>query len=216
VNRDAHAHQFDTAEQQDAAARLGMWTFLLTEVLLFGGILTGYAIYRAEHGDAFTAGSARLDFWLGFINTAILIASSLTMALGVHAAEHRRHRLLMFFLAATMLLGAAFLGIKAIEYAHKIHERLLPGPLFAPAAPGARRLELFFSFYFALTGMHALHMLIGIAILAVLLVMVARRPDAPSIHRRIEVTGLYWHFVDIVWIFLFPLLYLLGPAGPAR
>ncbi|MEX0703784.1 MAG: cytochrome c oxidase subunit 3, partial [Planctomycetales bacterium] len=159
------AHHFDDAEQQFEAARLGMWLFLATEVLFFGGMFTGYAMYRAAYPEAFHEGSGRLDLVWGTINTAVLLVSSLTMALAVHSAQSDDRKGTARFIAATMLLGAAFLGVKAYEYAHKFHEHLVPGAEFAPAelASGVQpgHVELFFSFYFAMTGMHALHMVIG-------------------------------------------------------
>jgi cytochrome c oxidase subunit 3 len=199
------AHQFETVEQQNATVTLGMWAFLLNEVLFFGGLFTVYAMYRAEHYTAFARSSAKLDPVLGGINTAILIGSSLTVALAVWAAHEKRRGLIVPLLGMTSVLGLAFLGIKVVEYSHKFHEHLVPGHGFAFDMPFGS--ELFFALYFVMTGMHALHMVIGIIIFAVLMVVVMRGRESS---RAIEVAGLYWHFVDIVWIFLFPLLYLIG------
>ncbi|MEX0718188.1 MAG: cytochrome c oxidase subunit 3 family protein [Planctomycetaceae bacterium] len=208
------AHQFDDAEQQFDAARLGMWLFLATEVLFFGGLFTGYAIYRAMYPAAFHLASTRLDVVWGTVNTAVLLVSSLTMALAVHAAQSNDRRGCGRFLVATMLLGAAFLGVKAYEYVHKFHEHLLPGPAFDAGELAARvpsgQVELFFSFYFAMTGMHAVHMLIGLGLLSWLWLHARRGRFSSEYHTPVEMTGLYWHFVDIVWVFLFPLLYLIG------
>lgn len=219
------AHHFDDAEQQFDAASLGMWTFLVTEVLFFGGMFAGYALYRYWYPDAFIAASHRLDMWLGMTNTAVLLTSSLMMALAVHAAQTDDRRGTMRFLSLTIMLGAIFLGIKAYEYHHKFVEHLVPGRSFAwatehePAggevvaataasAVNPDHAELFFSFYFALTGLHAIHMIIGIAILSVLLVLTRQGRFSASYYTPVEISGLYWHFVDIVWVFLFPLLYL--------
>ncbi|HWP59571.1 MAG TPA: cytochrome c oxidase subunit 3 family protein [Candidatus Acidoferrales bacterium] len=205
------ASQFDNIEQQREASRLGMWVFLGTEIMFFGGLFLGYSVYRALYSPGFADGSRHLDLVLGAINTAVLIASSLTMALAVHAAETGRRKPLAGFLFLTLLLGSIFLAIKAVEYTHKFHEHLVPGARFAYPEPAfSRPAELFFSFYFAMTGMHALHMVIGVAILSVLVVQAWRGKFSPLNYAPVELTGLYWHFVDIVWIFLFPLLYLIG------
>lgn len=205
-----HAHQFDDAKQQQDATTLGMWIFLVTEVMFFGALFTGYAVYRSSYPAAFVAGSHELDVRLGGFNTVVLILSSLTMALGVHAAQLGKRGRLIGFLLATMVLGSVFLGVKAIEYHHKFEEHLVPGPNFHLDRAPAREVQLFFGFYFAMTGMHALHMIIGLGILATLVGMARRGRFTPEYHPHVEYTGLYWHFVDIIWIFLFPLLYLLG------
>jgi cytochrome c oxidase subunit 3 len=215
-NAPAHpalAHHFDNLEQQQEAAALGMWVFLLTEILFFGGLFLVYTVYRHLYHDAFVAASHHLDVSLGAINTAVLIGSSLTMALAVHAAQLGHRRTIMVFLVATMILGGVFLGIKGTEYAHKFHEHLVPGPDFQFEAAHVRPAQIFFSLYFVMTGLHALHMIIGIGIMLWMLWWVYRGKIADGYYSPIEVTGLYWHFVDIVWIFLFPLLYLIGRHG---
>jgi cytochrome c oxidase subunit III len=225
------AHHFDDAEQQYTAANLGMWLFLATEVLFFGGMFCGYAQYRYWYPREFAAGSHHLDLVAGTINTLVLLTSSLTMALAVHAAQTDDRRGTVRFLALTILLGSAFLGVKAYEYYHKFEDRLVPGPSFTLEARHtsehesesqiatvpftdtedfqSESVELFFSFYFGMTGLHALHMVIGIAILAVLLAAARRGAFSAAYFTPVEMTGLYWHFVDIVWVFLFPLLYLI-------
>jgi cytochrome c oxidase subunit III len=203
-------HQFDDVEQQYEAASLGMWVFLLTEIMFFGGLFTGYAVYRAAYPLAFAEGSRHLDILLGGVNTAVLIGSSLTMALAVHSAQVGERQALVRFLLLTMLLGLVFLGIKGLEYAHKFEEHLVPGQSFVAGGPHAQQIQLFFGFYFSMTGMHAVHMVIGIGILAVLARQAWRGRFSPAFFTPVELTGLYWHFVDIVWIYLFPLLYLLG------
>ncbi len=206
------AHQFDDLEQQREASTLGMWAFLVTEIMFFGGLFLGYSVYRFNYPEAFAEGSHHLDVTLGSINTAVLIGSSLTMALAVRGAQLGRRNTAVGSLLLTVLLGCVFLGIKAVEYGHKFEEQLVPGTSFGYSStqvdPG--QLELFFSFYFAMTGLHAFHMIIGIAILLVLVWKTWKGRFTPSYYAPVEMTGLYWHFVDIVWIFLFPLLYLIG------
>ena len=206
----ALAHQFDDLEQQKEAAILGMWVFLVTEVMFFGGMFTGYTIYRFKYHEAFMAGSDHLDLLLGATNTVVLALSSLTMAMAVRSAQLGKRRALMSYLSLTLLLGSAFLVIKGVEYSHKFHQHLFPGPHFAFEGHDPQHAQLFFSFYFAMTGFHALHMIVGIGLLAVILWMSYKGRFNAEYHNPVEVSGLYWHFVDIVWIFLFPLLYLVG------
>lgn len=204
-------HQFENAEQQFEASALGMWVFLCTEVMFFGGLFAGYVVYRTKYPEAWVEASRQLGILLGGINTAVLIASSLTMAVAVWAAQQGRRRLLVWFLVLTIALGAVFLGIKVVEYTQKYEHGLVPGKFFTyQAETSAPHVELFYGFYFVMTGMHALHMIIGIGILAVLVGMAARGRFTKDYFNPVEVSGLYWHFVDIVWIFLFPLLYLIG------
>jgi cytochrome c oxidase subunit III len=204
------AHQFDTLEQQIEASTLGMWVFLVTEVLFFGGLFTTYCVYRSFYPADFSAASHELDIVLGTVNTVVLITSSLTMALAVHAAQLGERRPLMMFLVATMILGTVFLGIKGVEYYHKFVEHHVPGPSFQFEKEHARHAQIFFSLYFMMTGLHALHMIIGLGIMLVMLYMAWRGTITATYYSPIEISGLYWHFVDIVWIFLFPLLYLIG------
>ena len=205
------AHQFDSLEQQTEATTLGMWVFLVTEVLFFGGLFMVYTVYRHWYPDAFAAASHTLDITLGTINTAVLITSSLTMALAVHSAQLGQRKLIMIFLLATMALGGVFLGIKGIEYYSKFVEHHVPGPSFHfEEAQFAAHAQIFFSLYFLMTGLHALHMIIGFGIMLFMLGWTWRGTITAEYYGPIEIAGLYWHFVDIVWIFLFPLLYLLG------
>jgi cytochrome c oxidase subunit 3 len=215
--------QFVSIAQQRDAARLGIWAFLITEVMFFGGMFCGYAIYRHAYPDAFAAGSHKLNIVLGTINTAVLIGSSFTMALAVRAAQHgterpragkfararnsqgRRQSLLLL---ATVAAGALFLGIKTFEYYTDYTEHLVPGSHFQFAATWLPQVELFFVLYFAMTGLHAVHMAIGMGVILVLVMRQAFGHPPRDNYAAIEVTGLYWHFVDVIWIFLFPLLYL--------
>jgi cytochrome c oxidase subunit 3 len=195
--------------QQRETATLGMWVFLATEVLFFGGLFAAYLVYRIWYPSTFGEASRQLHLVFGATNTAVLITSSLTMALAVRASATGRRSTLVLFLVLTMVLGAAFLGIKSIEYYHKYTEHLIPGPAFRFEGPDPLHAQIFFSLYFALTGLHALHMIIGLGLLTVILIMALRGHFTIAWHTPVEVSGLYWHFVDIVWIFLFPLLYLI-------
>ena len=206
------AHQFDDLSQQNQADDLGMWLFLGTELLFFGGVFLAYTIYRNQHEEAFALASAELDLFWGTANTAILLTSSLTMALAVHAAESRERRKLMGFLVATMALGSAFVAIKGMEYHEKYQHGLMPlfGLPFKWNHPFPGPAALFFDLYFVMTGIHAVHMLIGLGLMLVLLTKAARGGLLGDYSSPVRLTGLYWHFVDMVWVFLFPLLYLIG------
>jgi cytochrome c oxidase subunit 3 len=210
----ALAHHFDNLEQQKEAGTLGMWVFLVTEILFFGGIFMVYLVYRTWYSSEFGVASEELDIFWGTLNTAVLIGSSLTMALAVHAAQLGSRRATAMFIVLTMILGAVFLGVKALEYSHKFHEHLVPGVSFDLARfkelKHPQAAEIFFSLYFVMTGLHALHMVIGLGIMAVLAWLAWRGSFSPEYHAPVEIGGLYWHFVDIVWIFLFPLLYLIN------
>ncbi len=219
-------HHFENLEQQREAGALGMWVFLATEIMFFGGMFLAYTLYRYKYPVAFAAASNHLDIRLGAINTAVLIFSSFTMAMAVFSTQVGKRRESIIYLLATIALGLTFLVIKAFEYKSKYVDKLIPGTLipghsFNPdtTSPGGlhlppgvslRNIELFYWIYFAMTGMHALHMVIGVGLLTVIMILAARRRFSPEYHAPVEVSGLYWHFVDIVWIFLFPLLYLLG------
>lgn len=282
-----HQHHFDTMEQQAEASGFGMWVFLIQEIMFFGGLFVAYLVYRNLYFDAFGAASSTLSIELGAFNTVVLIGSSLTMALGVNAAQMGRRFALMFFIVATMFLGTIFLGVKVIEYTQKFEKREVPGKNFCfepagepcanavhaagesafgtikryatggyghepggdhgappahtstPAAPQAGEKggtaeavgteeagrirpgasdrqrskpgsEIYFALYFAMTGMHALHMIIGMGIMVWLLYWAWKGLYGPQYYTPIENFGLYWHFVDIVWIYLFPLLYLIN------
>jgi cytochrome c oxidase subunit 3 len=213
------AHHFADLEQQRSAHTLGIWLFLASEVLFFGGLFTAYTMMRYSHPAGFVQGSQRLDQYLGGTNTAVLLTSSLTMALAVWSAQRADRRLLQLFLGLTLALGATFLVIKFYEWSLEYHEGLLPGRWFAPTEegegtsdlphPALKGMQLFFVFYFTITGLHALHMIVGIGVLSVQLTLASRGSFGTADYTPIEVAGLYWHFVDIVWIFVFPLLYLL-------
>jgi cytochrome c oxidase subunit 3 len=213
-------HHFASLSQQKETSTLGMWAFLVQEVLFFGGLFTVYTVYRNQYYSVFEACSHHLDWKLGAANTAVLIVSSLTMALAVHAAALGRRQATTAWLAATIALGAIFLGVKVVEYHEKWEHQLIPGlrwgaaevvgPALGLSGADVDRAQLYFSLYFAMTGLHALHMIIGIPIIGWLAFRAWRGHFGPAWSTPVEMTGLYWHFVDIVWIFLFPLLYLIG------
>jgi cytochrome c oxidase subunit III len=250
----ALVHQFDDMEQQKEASTFGMWVFLLTEIMMFGGLFASYLIYRLKYYPSFVAASTSINVSWGFANTLVLLGSSFTMAMAVWAAQKGIRKQQMLWLVLTMILGTAFLGVKAVEYKDKYEECHIPGniigkgfnawggcdakdpklgniaheiqqhareaqakgyndvvvPPAAAAKETAQQAEIFFSFYFAMTGLHAFHMIIGLGLLTWLLLRASRGQFGPAYFTPMELGGLYWHFVDIVWIFLFPLLYLIS------
>lgn len=206
----ARAHQFDDAEQQRDAATMGMWVFLVTEIMFFGGLFASYVVYRAMYPAAFAVASQALDIKLGTLNTAVLLLSSFAMAVAVFGSQVGRRRLLVGGLALTIALGIVFLAIKFYEYYQKYVEHHIPGPSFAFQEPYTKPAKMYFTLYFAMTGLHAAHMIVGCGLLSVLIVMAWRGRFTPEYHSPVEISGLYWHFVDIIWIFLYPLLYLIG------
>jgi cytochrome c oxidase subunit 3 len=234
-------HHFDTMAQQKEAAVIGMWVFLLTEILFFGGLFVAYMIYRVWYFEAFAEASRRLSLFWGGLNTAVLIGSSLTMAMAVRSAQTNSRKATVNWLIITMILGCVFLGVKVIEYQDKFANYEVPGASYdwmyherhaaaegggheagaAAAAEGGehrqlhmtpdqlqRTTQLYFSLYFTMTGLHALHMIIGVGIMLVITWMAQKGKFDAQYYTPVEMAGLYWHFVDIVWIFLFPLLYL--------
>lgn len=219
------AHHFDDPQQQFDAASLGMWVFLTTEVMFFGGALFAYAVYRYSYPAAFIEGSLHLcqgaGMVLGFVNTLFLLCSSLTMVLAVHAAQTNQRERTFKMLMATIVLGTIFLGVKAYEYSVKFEHHLVPTaafqleevlaePKFVPEGTvDPRHVRIFMSFYFGMTGLHALHMLIGIPILGILAWRTRKGDYSSEYFTPVEMVGLYWHFVDIIWVFLYPLLYLI-------
>ena len=188
-----------------------MWLFLGTEILFFGGLFMAYIVYRTKFPAGFAAASEEMDVTLGTLNTAVLLFSSLTMALGVRCAQLGQRKSTFIFILLTMALGLVFLGVKGFEYHHKFVEGLFPGKDFRFEGPLSRQAEVFFSLYFMMTGLHALHMIIGVCMMAVIATMTWRGRFSAEYYAPVEIGGLYWHFVDIVWIFLFPLLYLIHP-----
>jgi cytochrome c oxidase subunit III len=209
------AHQFEEVEQQREADTIGMWTFLVTEIMFFGGMFCCYAVYRSLHPHAFEIGSHLLEVKFGATNTAVLICSSLTMAMAIHSAQTGKSKsTIITYLVVTMLLGLTFIGVKLyFEWYHDYLEHIVPGINFIarPEWGGeAPQVQMLMVFYFFMTGLHALHMVIGLGILTVLVIMAARGRFSAHYYAPLDISGLYWHFVDIIWIYLFPLLYLIG------
>ncbi len=202
-------HHFDDMEQQREAATLGMWVFLITEVLFFGGLFTSDMIYRVWYPTTFGIASRQLNIYSGAGMTVVLITSSLTMAMAVHAAAHGRRNRIIGFLCLTLLLGVIFVGLKGMEYYHEYLDGHIPGAGFRIEGADRSNAQIFFSLYFIMTGLHALHMFIGFGILLTMIYLAWRNYFSEKWHTPVEVAGLYWHFVDIIWIFLFPLLYLI-------
>lgn len=208
------AEQFDDQLQQYQTSTLGMWIFLGTEVLFFGGLFCAYTIYRYRFLPGFEIGSRHLSVLWGATNTAVLICSSLTMAMGVRSAQLGRKKALIRYLVVTLIFGLIFLYIKfGQEWYHHYTEGLAPGVNFTYHGAHPTQVEMFMFFYFFMTGLHALHMIVGCGIIITLIAMASRDRFKENFN-PVEIAGLYWHFVDIVWIFLFPLLYLIGGRFP--
>jgi len=204
------APQFDDAVQQRDASNLGIWIFLATEILFFGVLFAAYAITRTQHAAAFAAGSRLTDLSLATVNTALLLTSSLTMALGVYAAQSGARRALVRWLSLTVILGVAFLVIKGFEYHADYVEHLVPAVDFSYPGAQAGEVELFFYLYFVITAIHGLHVFIGVVVISVIAVMASRNAFGPAYFTPVDLTGLYWHLVDIIWLFVYPMLYLVS------
>lgn len=205
--------QFETPAQQKEISTLGMWIFLVTEIMFFGGLFLAYTIYRKEFAGAFELASNTLNVVIGAVNTAVLICSSFTMVLAVRSAQIGSRKALIVFLILTILLGGVFLGVKAFEWNEKFEEHHVPGPTFhlQKATAGEQGpAQLFFSLYFTMTGLHALHMVVGEGLMLFLLWHAYKGKYTPTYYTPVDIGGLYWHFVDIIWIYLFPLLYLIA------
>ena len=210
--RPAREEQFDDMAQQTEAAHLGMWLFLSTEILFFGGLFLAYTVYRVTWPRAFAAGSHELSVVAGSIDTAILLVSSFVMAMAVHVAKAGSQRLLAFLLLSAAAIGGCFLLVHGYEYYHDVIEHHLPGKGFHYDGPAPdNKVQLFFLLYFLMTGLHSLHVIIGVTALTVLAFKAWRGAYTKAYYNPVEIGGLYWHFVDIVWVFLFPLLYLVAP-----
>lgn len=203
-------HHFAEMGQQFDTAKIGMWLFLATEILLFGGLFVGYGIMHMKHPEAFVSAHHHLDRVLGAVNTVVLLVSSWTMVMGVWAAKTNRQGLLKLMLAVTILLALVFLGVKYFEYGHKIHEGLLPGKFYSYKGPSVPGEFVFFSFYFMMTGLHGLHIVGGVAALTWVLIRAIKGHFGPEYYTPVDLAGLYWHLVDLIWIYLFPLMYLIS------
>ena len=212
------AHHFHSLPQQREAQLAGMWVFLATELLVFGALFTGYTVYRVKYPDAFAAASQRLNLPIGGVNTVVLLTSSLTMVLSVHATRIGRRRMQVSCLLLTALLGTLFMVLKGVEYTLDYYDQLVPRLAFEPQqwvqrGVDPRQVQLFLVFYYIMTGLHALHLTVGIALVGVQALLAGQGRFWPENYMPVELAGLYWHFVDIIWIFLLPLLYLLGVRG---
>lgn len=197
-------------EQQRETATLGMWVFLITEIMFFGGLFASYLIYRTAHFSAWQTGSEHMNFAIGTTNTIILLCSSLMVALAVHAAQVGAKKMIVLLLLLAVLMGVAFLGLKGVEYYQHYEEGAIPGPWFHLEVTNPNEVQLFFYIYFVMTGLHALHVTIGVLVLAFIAYRASQGAYTPEYHNPVHVAGLYWHFVDVVWIFLYPLLYLIA------
>ncbi len=204
------AHHFSAVEQQQDSAKLGMWLFLLTEILLFGGLFCTYTIFRSLNPEMFYYAHRFLDVRLGAINTFVLISSSVTMALAIRSMQVGQRRQAIINLSLTLAFAAIFMIVKYLEYSHKFHLGQLPGKYYSFVGVEGTNPHIFFSIYFAMTGLHGLHVLAGMGAISWVLVKTIRYRFSPGYYTPMEMTGLYWHLVDMIWIFLFPLLYLIG------
>ncbi len=214
ANSHAHsshlAHHFKTMDQQFSAAKLGTWLFLATEILMFGGTFVAYIIFHQLYPETFAEGASHLDWQLGALNTVILIFSSFTMATAIHYAQKGDRKKSMNLLLVTFICGCLFLVVKAIEYEHKFHLGLNPGALFHYTEGHAANLAMYFSFYFMMTGIHGFHVMIGMGLILWVWRRSGKGEFSPEYYTPIECVGLFWHLVDLIWIYLFPLLYLVG------
>jgi cytochrome c oxidase subunit 3 len=203
-------HHFTEMAQQAEASKIGMWLFLVTEILLFGGLFVGYAIMHMRHPEAFREAHHHLDRVMGAINTVVLLISSFTMVMAVWAASMSKKKLLIWMLALTLLCAGAFLVVKYFEYSHKFHDGLLPGKYYSHQGDTVPGQFLFFSFYFMMTGLHGLHVLIGMIVIGWVLVRAIKGHFSAAYYGPVDLVGLYWHLVDMIWIYVFPLMYLLS------
>jgi cytochrome c oxidase subunit 3 len=204
------AHHFDSADTQFDAGKMGIWLFLVTEILLFGGLFCAFAVFRSWYLPAFVEAHHHLDKVMGGTNTIVLITSSLTMALGVRAAQTNNRKLTVAMLAVTLLCAAGFLVIKYFEYKHKFHDGLLPGKYFTYPEAKYKEEGVFFAVYFMMTGIHGFHVVVGMGLITWIMIRAAKGEFSSRYYAPVEGVGLYWHLVDLVWIYLFPLLYLIG------
>ena len=207
-------HYFASAEQQFDAAKMGMWLFLVTEVLLFSGMFVAYAVYRVGHPEVFAHASELLDWQLGALNTVVLLTSSFTVALSIHFVQQNEKEKVIVLLLMTLLCAAAFVVVKYFEYTSKFAHGIFPGAGYEPYGKMYAEYDVpfamqFFSIYFIMTGIHGIHVLVGMGLFGWLVSRVARGHLSSEYYTPLELTGLYWHLVDIIWIFLFPLLYLI-------
>jgi cytochrome c oxidase subunit 3 len=206
------AHHFKNATQQYDSAKEGIWLFMVTEILMFGGLFVAYALFHSIYPEMFAEGARQLDWKMGFLNTIVLVTSSLTMALGIHFLQVRQKNKAIMSLALTVALGFVFMIVKYLEYSHKFHLGFLPGKFLDPTVTHAvhQNLGLYFGFYFCMTGLHGIHVLLGMGLITWVAIRAAKGQFGPEFYTPVEGVGIFWHIVDLIWIFLFPLLYLVG------
>lgn len=205
-----HAHHYDSAAHEYATSKEGVWLFLCSEILMFGGLFVGYIIFHHLYPAVFAEGSKHLDWTMGALNTIVLLTSSLTMVLGMHYASTGERKKAVNYLAITIACGAIFMIVKYFEYTHKIHDGLLPGMWFSGDKHGLDNIGLYYSFYFMMTGLHGIHVLAGMGLILWVLIRTQKGEFGPHYYTPVEGVALFWHLVDLIWIFLFPLLYLVG------
>ena len=203
------AHHFESLDKQTYAARLGMWLFLATEVLLFTALFAGYGVYRFLYREAFAESSRHLQTWIGLVNTIILVTSSFTVAMGVDRAGKGDGKGTWRFFAVSFLFGVAFLVLKGVEYTHHFHVGELPGRYYANEEVQLLGAPIFMALYFLITGLHGIHVVVGMTVLLVIGLKARSGAYAAEYHVPVELAGLYWHLVDLIWIFVFPLIYLI-------
>jgi len=203
-------HHFVNSEQQFDTSKLGMWLFLATEILMFGGLFVGFGLMQANYPEAWVAGHHHLDRIMGSINTVFLLCSSFTMVMAVHASSTNQKSKTVLNLLATLAFAGGFMVIKYFEYSHKFHEGILPGRYFSYAGGGPPEQAMFFGFYFAMTGIHGIHVLVGMILITWILIRAQRGDFSSAYYTPVDLVGLYWHLVDLIWIYLFPLLYLVS------
>lgn len=215
IQKRHHAHHFQSADHEFKASIFGVWLFLATEILMFGGLIVAYIIYSGRYPEVFAVGAKALDWRLGAVNTVVLLVSSWTMVMGVRSAQTNNNKAVYRYCMLTVLGGAIFMVIKYFEYTHKIHMGLLPGKFFNPDPTlaagfiGVENLAQYFSFYFCLTGLHGIHVVFGMALIVWVALRAKKNEFSSEYYTPVEGVGLFWHLVDMVWIYLFPMLYLI-------
>lgn len=205
-----HAHHYQNQEHEYQTSKQGTWLFLCTEILMFGGLFVAYSLFHSLYPELFKEGASHLDWRLGAANTIVLLFSSLTMALGIYFIQVKKTSTASLMLIITLICGFIFMGIKGVEYTSKFHHHMYPGRFYAGEIGEVKNIALYFSFYFMMTGLHALHVLIGMGLITWVLIRNIRGDFTPGYFMPVELVGLFWHLVDLVWIYLFPLLYLVG------
>lgn len=209
IAKHKHAHHFKDGNHEFKTSILGVWLFLATEILMFGGLIVAYIIYSGIYPEVFAEGAKFLDWRLGALNTIVLLLSSFTMVMGVRSAQTNNNRACVRYCIMTVLLGSVFMLVKYFEYSHKIHMHLLPGEFFAYTDAVSDNLALYFSFYYLLTGMHGLHVLLGMILILWVAYRANKNEFSSEYYTPVEGVGLFWHLVDMIWIYLFPILYLI-------